>query len=111
MSAASSYTAVWKERGWYENNLDLSVSGQGPKPGPMKNRADFPQAVHQLVALKQHVEKLIRTFQCIYDSDNVQLNKRQTWTVNGKVGVGTNVHRLPHLLQLGGRHKNGRERK
>ena len=56
MSIDFSYTATRKERQRHENNYTLGVNCQGPKPGPMKNRADFPQAVHQLIALKKQAE-------------------------------------------------------
>ena len=39
------------------HNYTFGVDGQGPKPGPVKNRADFPQAIHQLIALVKQVEK------------------------------------------------------
>ena len=39
MANASTYTR--KERQRYENKYSLGVNGQGPKPGPMKKRADF----------------------------------------------------------------------
>ena len=57
MSIDFSYTATCKERERYENNLTLGVNGQGPRPGPMKNRGDFQQTVRQLVALKPQAEK------------------------------------------------------
>ena len=56
MSIDVSFTATRKERERYENNYTLDVNGQGPKPGPMKKRADFPQAVSKLIALKHQVE-------------------------------------------------------
>ena len=78
----------------------------GPNPGPMKNRSDFPLAVHQLIALKQHAEKQIRTFRNICDADNVQLKKRHSWNVNG----GSIGHNIFPLLQPGGRHRNGKNK-
>ena len=50
------YTATRKERQRYENNFSLCVNGQGPKLGPMKKRADYPQAVNKLLVLREHVE-------------------------------------------------------
>ena len=57
MSIDSTCTASRKECGRYGNNLTLGVNGQRPKSGPMKNKADVQQAVHQLIFLKQQVEK------------------------------------------------------
>ena len=33
-----SFSATRKERARYENNYTLGVNGQGPKPGPMRNK-------------------------------------------------------------------------
>ena len=52
MSMDFSYTATRKKRQRHENNYTLGVNCQGP----MKNRADFPQAVRQLIALKKQAE-------------------------------------------------------
>ena len=52
MSVDFSCAASRKEREMYENNLNLGVNGQGRKFGPIKNRADFPLAAKQLIALK-----------------------------------------------------------
>ena len=47
----------------------------------------------------------------ICDSDNDQLKKRQSWNGNGIDGDGTNGLNLLPPLQLGGRHKNGKNGK
>ena len=110
MSIDFSYTATWKERERYENNLTLGVNGQGPMPGPMKNRADFPQAVHQLTAVKQQVEKPNPHIIKHCDSDN-QSKKKHNWNVNGNDGDGTIGHNILPPLQPGGRHRNGKNGK
>ena len=50
-----SKTATRKERHRYENNDTLAVKGQGPKPGPIKKRADYPQAVNKVLVMHRHV--------------------------------------------------------
>ena len=45
-----------KERTRYENTYTLGVNGQGPKPGPMKKRADYPQAVNKVLVLRRQAE-------------------------------------------------------
>ena len=50
-----SYTASRKERQRYENNFSLGINCQGPKPGPMKKRADYPQAVNKVLVMRKQV--------------------------------------------------------
>ena len=50
-----SYTVTRKERTRYENNYTLGVNGQGPKPGPLKKRADYPQAVNKVLVLRRQL--------------------------------------------------------
>ena len=49
MSINFSCRATRKERERYQNNLTLGVNGQGPKPGPMRQKPDFPQAVNRIL--------------------------------------------------------------
>ena len=51
-----SCTAARKERQRYENNYTLGINGQGPKPRPMKKRADCLQAVNKVLAVRKQVE-------------------------------------------------------
>ena len=51
-----SYTATRKERQRHENNCTLGINGQGPKPGPMKKRTDYLQAVNKVLAVRKQVE-------------------------------------------------------
>ena len=44
-----------KERQRYENNNTLGVNGQGPRPGPMKKRAEYPQAVNKVLCVRKQV--------------------------------------------------------
>ena len=55
MTIDFSNTATRKERQRYENNSTLGVNRQGLKLGPMKKRADFPQAVNKLLVLRKQV--------------------------------------------------------
>ena len=48
-----SYVATWKERSRCENSLVLGLN-DGPHPGRMTNREDFPQAARALGALQRH---------------------------------------------------------
>ena len=52
-----SNTATRKERLRYENNFFLGINGQGPKPGPVKKRADYFQAVNEVLVMRKQVEK------------------------------------------------------
>ena len=56
MSSVFSDTATRKERERYENNYTLGVNSQRPKPGQMKKRTDFPQAVNKVMFLRRQVE-------------------------------------------------------
>ena len=53
----------------------------------------------------------IRTSQNICDSENVNRRKSTVWNVNGNDGDGTIGHKILPSLQLGGRHRNGKNGK
>ena len=55
MTIDFSHKTTRKERQRYENNYILDVSDQGPKPGPMKKRTDYPHAVYKLLTLRKQV--------------------------------------------------------
>ena len=52
-----SYTATRRERVRYESNWTLGSNGQGPMPGPVKKREDYPQAVTRVQVMRQQAEK------------------------------------------------------
>ena len=51
-----SCSATRQERTRCENKYTHGVNGRRPKPGPMKKRADHPQAVNKVLVLRRQVE-------------------------------------------------------
>ena len=107
-----------KERQRYENKCTLGVNGQGPKPGPMKKRADYPQAVNKVLVLRRQVENP-NSYTLETDiSDSDQSRNVKEWKSNGVNGDGLigpklllhqRVGGLPPLTsQPGGHQKSGR---
>ena len=58
MTIDFAFTASRKERQRCENNHTLRVDGPGPKPGPVKERTDYPQAVNKVLVMRRQVENL-----------------------------------------------------
>ena len=52
-----SYTATKRERLRYDNNWALGINGEGPTPGPVKQRKDYPQAVTKVKSMRQQAEQ------------------------------------------------------
>ena len=52
-----SHTSTRRERIRYENNWALGMNGQGPTPGPTKQRTDYPQAVTKVKIMRQQAEQ------------------------------------------------------
>ena len=109
LSIDFSLRATRRERERYENNLTLGVKGQGTKSAPMKNRPDFSQAVHHLIAITAGGKDESAHSQTIAIPTTSNERKNNIGTSMDKLGVGTIGHNLLPL-QLGGRHKNGKNK-
>ena len=53
-----SFVASWKQRSRYGNSHVLGVN-DGPQPGPMRGRNDFPQAAHKLAAIQREQGRVV----------------------------------------------------
>ena len=119
-----SNTVTKKERLRHENNWALDIVGKGPKPGPLKKREDYPQAVHRVLVVRSLPDPEMSPNKT-NDSDsdqskNVQERKRNKsqngnqwgWKKGQDFLLLLLLQRLgdlpPLTHQLGGRHKSGR---
>ena len=110
MAIDFSCIASLKERQRYANNYSLGVNDQGPKPGPRKKRAGFPPALNKLLYLKKQVENPKPFIPENLGFRQRPIAERERLEQQWKRWGGTIGLNLLLLLQLGGRHKNGKNK-
>ena len=72
------FSVTRKERLRCENNYTLGVNDQVPKPGPMKKRTGYQQAVHKVLVMRKQVENPNPYVpNHVYESDSDRSKNRQ----------------------------------
>ena len=95
--------ATWKKQNRYENSLVLGVN-DGPHPGPLRERDDFPKTTRRLAALQREQGRVNVYSPKEEESakDHSMKHCEQTLSGTATTGDPTGRRQHPHLQQNGG---------